>query len=165
MIRIWRITYIIVICSLILIMAIQCYLKLVPINPILNFNEVENFKWISKQVPKSIKTKFKIIIVFHPECEYCQIEAREIELNHDKFPNVEFWWISYAKKFEILDFKNRYFSPKTEGMSFGYIPIEKLTDVFGSSIIPHIYVYNEEQNLIGEFKGSINGKSLIQLLK
>ncbi|CAM3468257.1 TlpA family protein disulfide reductase [Aquirufa ecclesiirivi] len=141
------------------------YFKYVELRGQRSLPKSKNITWIQNKPLRENYKIFLIVLIFHPDCDYCKYEATEIFKNREKFSRVNFWWISYAKKTEILAFKNKYLPGNIDEMSIGFIPIDKLSNIFGNVTIPHIYIYNNDKLLIKEFKGETKMDALIQFIK
>jgi glutaredoxin len=118
------------------------------------------FQWI-KENP-SINEFSTIVLFFHPECEHCQYEAKTITEKQKEFSGVNLWWISIADSSSIKTFGKRYDLETHPHTYLAHLEAEKVTQVFGSISIPHIFIYDHEHTLQKEFKGETKVEALLK---
>jgi hypothetical protein len=142
------------------------------------FSKIEEKKQFNaqiKSVPKSsifhwigakpgINNQKTIILFFHPECEHCQYEAKSIVSELNQFGSANIWWISSADKSSIQLFLKKYQLNTLPNQYFAHLPIELISTTFGSISVPHIFIYDENQHLLKEFKGETKIEALIKYL-
>jgi hypothetical protein len=120
------------------------------------------FHWIGSQ--PSLNKHKTIILFFHPECEHCQYEAKSIVSKLNQLGSTNIWWISSADKSSIQLFLKKYQLNTLPNQYFAHLPIELISTTFGSISVPHIFIYDENQLLLKEFKGETKIEALIKYL-
>ena len=118
------------------------------------------FQWIGKY-PKMNEFS-TIVLFFHPECEHCQYEAKTITEKQKDFAGVNLWWVSIADSSSIKTFGKKYALETHPYTYLASLKGEKVTQVFGSISIPHIFIYDKEQALQKEFKGETKVEALLK---
>jgi glutaredoxin len=118
------------------------------------------FQWIGKK-PKMNEFS-TIVLFFHPECEHCQYEAKAITEKQKEFAGVNLWWISIADSSSIKTFDKKYTLETHPNTYLACLKGEKITQVFGSISVPHIFIYGKEQTLQKEFKGETKVEALLK---
>jgi thiol-disulfide isomerase/thioredoxin len=120
------------------------------------------FHWIGTK--PGINNQKTIILFFHPECEHCQYEAKTIVSELNQFGSTNIWWISSADKSSIQLFLKKYQLNTLPNQYFAHLPIELISTTFGSISVPHIFIYDENQHLLKEFKGETKIEALLKYL-
>lgn len=121
-----------------------------------------SFQWIGNK--PFLNNHETIILFFHPDCEHCHYEAKSIASQLSQFEKVNIWWISSAEKKAIQSFSREYQLNKVSNHYFAYLPIQSTSKTFGSITVPHIFIYNEDQILLKEFKGETKIEALKKYL-
>ncbi|WP_159102642.1 TlpA family protein disulfide reductase [Flectobacillus major] len=121
------------------------------------------FQWIGEK--PSINEFSTIVLFFHPECQHCQYEAKTITEKQKEFVGVNLWWISFADSSSIKTFGKKYALETHPHSYLAYLEAEKVTQVFGSISIPHIFIYDHEYTLQKEFKGETKVEALLKYVK
>lgn len=138
-------------------------------------NEIKVYKNNAKRLPKTNKIewvetpkinhhKSVLLLFFHPECEHCTYEASLISQNPSLLEKAQVWWISFADKPSIIKFSKTYKLNHLPNFYFGKIPIELVKPTFGSITVPHIFIYNNKQILVKEFKGETKLEAIVKYL-
>ena len=120
------------------------------------------FHWIGTK--PTINIHKTLILSFHPECQHCQYEAKSIVSELNQFGSTNIWWISSADKSSIQLFLKKYQLNTLPNQYFAHLPIELISTTFGSISVPHIFIYDENQLLLKEFKGETKIEALIKYL-
>jgi peroxiredoxin len=86
-----------------------------------------------------------VLILFQPDCDHCQREAKEIRENLDAFKNYNLYFISadqmpavekFAKDYDLLGHNN---------INFGMTTVQHVLDNFGPIDAPSVYIYVNQQ--------------------
>jgi thiol-disulfide isomerase/thioredoxin len=121
------------------------------------------FQWVSKQ-PLTSKTP-TIVLFFNSDCEHCQLEAKTIVEQKNKFIGVNFWWTSVEDATTIKAFSKRYSLYNVPNTHLSHLPTEKLLQIFGSISAPHIFIYDKNKILKKEFKGETKIEAILKYVK
>lgn len=106
-----------------------------------------------------------IIILFSPDCEHCQYEAKEIRKHIKEFGDTKILMISSDDSLSIKKFANYYQLNALANVQFLYLPKEKIFETFASASVPRILIYNREGNLVKDFKGEIKIEKLLKYVE
>ncbi len=118
------------------------------------------FTWVNqKPKPSQMAT---IVLFFSPDCEHCQYEAEAIFKQKEQFANTNLWWVSTADGLVIKTFTQKYGLENLPNMYFAHLSNQKVYQTFGSIAIPHIFIYDRQQNLQKEFKGETKIEALLK---
>lgn len=108
--------------------------------------------------------KHTLIIYFHPECEHCQYEAKQLVLNKEKFKQTQILMISPADLRDIQLFNTSYGLNKIETLKMLWDKERKFENYFGKSTFPTILIYNKENKLQKKYKGEVKIESIIEYI-
>ena len=146
------------------------------------FRKMENQKLIAEKISRlpsfsfltlskgsynstDIKNGPILVVHFHPECEHCQYEIFEIlkEKIPSLFTNVLL--ISSAHPDSI----KRFFDQLNYSNFPSVIPLidtaYNFEDIFGTGIVPSIYIYDKGLNLVKVLHGEVRTANIINYLK
>lgn len=106
----------------------------------------------SKLNLREVKGK-AILIIFHPDCDHCQREARQIQENLMAFGKNKLYFISSDPIEEIANFAFNFALVDKPNVLFCQTSMEQILDSFGPIDTPSLYIYSGEQSLIKAFNG------------
>ncbi len=104
-----------------------------------------------------------ILILFQPDCDHCQREAKEIREYVDSFKDYNLYFISadqmpaiekFAKDYGLLGYANIYFGTTT---------VDNVLNNFGSIPAPSVYIYSNQQ-LQQKFNGEVAIEKILQAI-
>ena len=100
------------------------------------------------------KNRPLVIIYFHPNCEYCQYEAKEIGQNANLLSKLQLIMItSKDSKLAVENFCNKYHLWEVDNIEILIDKENNFEKTFSKVIIPSIYIYDENQKLKSRFLG------------
>jgi thiol-disulfide isomerase/thioredoxin len=106
-----------------------------------------------------------LVVHFHPECEHCQYEISEILKNNIPKSYNKVILISSAHPDSIRKFLKGFNCTDFQSV----IPLTDISynfeDIFGSGIIPSIYIYNKKLKLVKIIHGEVRTEVLIKSLQ
>ncbi len=105
-----------------------------------------------------------VIIFFHPGCEHCQYEIKEITTAEYLIDKTHIILVSSAPKDEIKKF---YFDNELDRFQKINLLLDsdyKLSDIFGLQSVPSTYIYNKELILVKYFKGEVKPEAILKYL-
>ncbi|MCS6904029.1 MAG: redoxin family protein [Bacteroidia bacterium] len=108
-----------------------------------------------------------IVILFSPDCEHCQQQAKWIREGASKFAdNVQFMWVSFESNIELIrNFPNKFLSGVKAPMYFLHDPNLDFDKYFGNSEVPTILVYDSKGQLVKVFRTEVEVEKLLPLIK
>lgn len=112
---------------------------------------------------KEQKSKM-ILVLFQPDCDHCQDEAKQIRQQLEAFKDYQMYFISSESLETILKFSKDYELFNKDRVSFGYASVDDILSHFGSISTPSIYIYKESGELIQSFDGLVDVSVIIQYL-
>lgn len=117
----------------------------------------------TKKQARELKGK-TLLVMFFPDCEHCQDEARAMHGRLDAFKAYNIYYLSSNPKEEVAAFAANYELDDKPNVKFGMVPGESVINNFGPIPTPSIYIYNEEQRLIKKFEGQTDIEIIISAL-
>ncbi|MDR3062092.1 MAG: peroxiredoxin family protein [Dysgonamonadaceae bacterium] len=123
-----------------------------------SINNNQNF--CTKSLPKQ-----PIIILFiHPECDFCIEEIKQLKESQVKFKNTSILLITSASLKQVIDFYSEQNLAQLNNVQLLLDKELKISNSFGINIIPSVFVYNTDKELIFSHKNEIKIETLIRYL-
>lgn len=117
----------------------------------------------SKVLTSDIKGK-SVIVLFQPDCDHCQREAKEIKEHLKAFEDYSMYFVSPAPMDEIAQFAEDYGFKEEDNIFFAYTDLMNILNSFGGVEIPSLYIYGEDKQLVKAFNGETPiGKILLHI--
>jgi thioredoxin-related protein len=127
--------------------------------PVMTFTLLDG----SKIDAQSLNEKM-VLILFQPDCDHCQQEAKQIKNRLEAFKDYQLYFIS-SHPMEIIEkFAKDYGLYKKENVHFGATTVESVLDNYGAISAPSIYIYTKEGRLVEEFEGQVDIEMVIRHL-
>ncbi|MBW6482528.1 MAG: peroxiredoxin family protein [Vicingaceae bacterium] len=105
-----------------------------------------------------------LIIYFHPECEHCQYETKQLVLNKEKFFDTQILMISPAELTDIKQFKIDYNLNNLTHFNLLWDKDRKFESYFGKSTFPTLLIYNQENKLQKKYKGEVKIETVLNYI-
>jgi len=105
-----------------------------------------------------------VIIYFNPDCEHCQYEARAIRDSLHRFAEVNVLLISDEPIARLQAFAKEYDLANQPNIHILYDGERKFKVLFGTSLVPSIFIYNRQQQLVKQFKGETKIEAILKYL-
>ena len=103
-----------------------------------------------------------ILVIYFPDCDHCQREAREISNHLKAFKNYHVWFISVASFPDIQKFAIEYKLIGYDYVHFVRTEAKDIVNNYGGISTPSVYIYSKERKLVK----AINGETKIdEILK
>jgi peroxiredoxin len=93
-----------------------------------------------------------IIIMFQPDCDHCQREAKQIQENIEAFKTYQIYFVSSATGEELKKFASEYRLANYSHVHFGSTTVEEIISSFGQIDAPSVYIY-DNRKLKQKFNG------------
>jgi peroxiredoxin len=104
---------------------------------------------------KDLKGK-TILVLFQPDCDHCQNEARQIQENLASFKEYRLYFISSSPIAEIEKFASDYQLAGYDNVAFGWTPTEAVINTLGPIQAPSVYIYSEKGKLVKAINGEVD---------
>ena len=130
--------------------------------PKFSFSEINGKIFNSNEIQNDLPL---VITFFHPECEHCQYEIKEIVLNNKAFQNVNFVMISGASASKTKEFSEDYHLEKMPKLFLLRDPDFQFDEIFGKASYPTTLIYNKNHKLVEKIIGEVKVKKIIELLE
>lgn len=101
-----------------------------------------------------------VVILFQPECDDCQIEARDISTNLSAFKGYKLYFFSSHPVDVLKKFATDYGLENQPNVIFGQVTVDHVIQYYGQIHAPSIYIYNAQ----GKLKKSFNGKTDVNMI-
>lgn len=105
-----------------------------------------------------------ILILFQPDCDHCQREARQIRDSLSAFADYELYFISTVSKEALEEFSDEYQFSSETSVHFATTSFDNIISSFGSIDAPSAFVYSAEGNLIKHFNGEVDISEILKVL-
>ena len=102
-----------------------------------------------------------ILILFQPDCDHCQREAKEIRENLDAFKNYSLYFISADQRAAVKKFGEDYDLMGHTNVYFALTTVENVLKNFGAIPAPSVYIY-ANQKLVQKFNGEVTIDRILQ---
>lgn len=163
---IYVVTFVIVVAILLLSIQISSYTT--KINSIVNlpiFQTVtlDSMIFSSKELYKY--DKFLLIVYFHPECEFCELEINDLLKNIEEMNEIQMLFISFASVEEINKYAKRNILKEFEDVIIVSDYYGEFAYAFNIKSSPTNFIYDKNKKLIKVYKGVMPFKQLKKYLK
>jgi peroxiredoxin len=110
-------------------------------------------------------TKPMVIKYFHPECEYCRYEAREMASQASAFSQVQVVMITPDDSVQrVSRFIAEHNLLEIDNIEFLTDRNNQFRSVFGKAVIPSVYIYGPDQKLYGQFQGETRPEAILDVI-
>lgn len=104
------------------------------------------------------------IIYFNTDCDHCQYEATQIQKNMGQFKDSQILMLSIEPLANIRKFIKTYRLEGFSNLQVGQITGKTAVETFGFKSVPHILIYNTENQLVKEYKGETKIEAILKYL-
>lgn len=106
-----------------------------------------------------------VLIYFHPECEHCQYEAKEIWQNASEFENCQLVMITPDDSIaRVENFCIIHHLWELENLDVLLDKNNTFKKTFGKAIIPSVYIYGADRKLKKQFLGETKPEAIINII-
>ncbi len=110
-------------------------------------------------------TKPMVIRYFHPGCEYCRYEAREMASHAAAFSQVQVVMITPDDSVQRVErFIAEYNLLEIDNIEFLTDRNNQFRSVFGKAVLPSVYIYGPDQKLCGQFQGETRPEAILEII-
>ncbi len=113
---------------------------------------------------KRLIGKKTIFILFQPDCDHCQKEAKQIRENIEAFRDYEIYFVTAAKVEEVKNFSIDYKFEEHKNFHFATTDIQSIINSYGPIQAPSIYIYSEQGKLLTQFNGQTEIENILKVL-
>jgi peroxiredoxin len=104
-----------------------------------------------------------ILILFQPDCDHCQREAKEIRQHLDEFKDYALYFISADQLQSIEAFGKSYDLLGHINVNFASTTVDDVIKNFGPIPAPSVYIYSD-QKLVKKFNGEVAIEMILQAI-
>ena len=101
-----------------------------------------------------------VLVAFHPECEYCAMEALEVLSNYDSIAGANLFFITYAPPHEVLQFVEKYPLHTLQNVQVLHDPNSNFFIMYNIPAPPMCFVYDERLQLVLRHNGAFTMEQL-----
>lgn len=105
---------------------------------------------------------FTLIIIFNPDCHFCQLEAEEMQEKVNDFIDFNVYFISTATPKEIQNFSEIYQINQISNIKFLHDDMDSFNAAVGANTVPFMMLYNNNHQLIKTYRGSVKLDLILQ---
>lgn len=147
-------------CAVLMVFSFSCVKKsapesasTTPASPVNDLPSMTLHLADGSQVQAKNLTGSTIIVLFQPDCDHCQREAKAISENAKSFQNYTLYFVSSVGFPELEAFARQYELNAMTNVHFANTEVQSIIDNFGSIPAPSLYVYNNLGKLTTKFNG------------
>lgn len=129
--------------------------------PILSFYTTNQEPFIFENNPQ----KNTLIIYFHPECEHCQYEAKQISKHQSEFKDSHILMISPAQLNDIKQFQTDYQLGEISNLKILWDKGRMFETYFGKATFPTILIYNSNNEMLKKYKGEAKIEAILKHIR
>jgi peroxiredoxin len=104
-----------------------------------------------------------ILILFQPDCDHCQREAKAIRENLNAFKNYNLYFISADQLAAVKKFGEDYDLMGHTNVYFALTTVDNVIKNFGPIPSPSVYIY-ADQKLVQKFNGEVTIDRILQAI-
>jgi peroxiredoxin len=104
-----------------------------------------------------------ILILFQPDCDHCQREAKEIRENLEAFKEYTLYFISADQMAAVKKFGEDYDLIGHTNIYFAVTTVDDVIKNFGGIPAPSVYIY-DDQKLVQKFNGEVTIDRILQAI-
>jgi len=113
---------------------------------------------------KSLLGSKTIFILFQPDCDHCQKEAKGIRDNVMAFKNYKVYFITAARIKEVEKFSNDFKFSDQKNFHFAMTDVQSIINSYGPIQAPSIYIYSATGKLLTQFNGETEMENILKAL-
>jgi len=112
------------------------------------------------------RTKPVVIKYFHPECDYCRYEAREIAANATEFSKLQLVMVTPDDSLQrVKQFIAGHNLLEVDNIEILIDRDNHFRKVFGRAVLPSAYIYGTDRKLVKEFIGETRPDAILSLIQ
>jgi thioredoxin-related protein len=127
--------------------------------PLMTFTLTDGNKVDAQEINEKM-----VLVLFQPDCDHCQAEAKQIKARLDAFKDYQLYFISSQPIEVINQFAKDYQLSGKNNVHFGWTSVESVLNNFGAISAPSIYIYTQEGKLVESFDGQVDVEMVIRYL-
>jgi len=104
------------------------------------------------------------LVYFDPECPHCESETREITSHLQEFGDAQILMVSANTPEKIAAFAQEFSLARYPTVQVLWDKEHLFYKWFGNAIVPSVYIYNKEQQLVKEYFGEVKAEAIIRHL-
>jgi peroxiredoxin len=117
----------------------------------------------AKVVAKNLRGK-TVLVMFQPDCDHCQREARQIQEHLHAFDDYAVYFVSDASLPQLETFAKEYKLAGEPNVHFAQASINDILSSLGPIEAPSLFVYSEDGRLVKSFIGETPIEEILKVL-
>lgn len=113
---------------------------------------------------RTLSGKKTILILFQPDCDHCQNEARQIRENIAHFNHYQVYFVTAAKTEEAKSFLVDFRFDNIKNFHFATTDVQSILNSYGPVSTPSIYIYSEQGELRAQFNGQTEIETILKVI-
>lgn len=105
-----------------------------------------------------------ILILFFPDCDHCQREAKAIQEHLEAFKEYNIYFIAAVPTAEVSKFSVDYNLSGKDNVHFATTTVQDILNNFGPVDAPSIYIYSAEGKRTKSFNGEVAIEEVLKSL-
>ncbi len=105
-----------------------------------------------------------VLVLYNPDCDHCQREAKEIRTQIEAFQNYTVWFVSSDNFENIGRFAKDYDLVGRANVLFVRTEVMEVINNFGAIATPSVYIYSDERQLVKAINGETRIEEILKYL-
>lgn len=120
---------------------------------------------VSFGLANSVGNQAAVLFFFHPDCEHCQNEAKQVRENAEELSAAKLVWISSEDIERLREFDEKFSLTKSiEKLVVAKIDPVIANEKFGLRTFPTVFIYDAAGNLTKKYTGETKIEAILKHL-
>jgi len=120
---------------------------------------------VAFDLAKSVGDQAEVLFFFHPDCEHCQSEAKQVRENAQVLSTTKLIWISTENLDRLREFDEKFsLTQSIEKLVVAKIEPITANEKFGLRTFPTVFIYDAAGNLTKKYTGETKIEAILKHL-
>jgi peroxiredoxin len=114
---------------------------------------------------KIYSTQNTIIVLFERKCEHCQYQLKQFNAHLNEFDDTKIFLLTTEQDFFNKNYLDQFdILAQAENVNWGIIDKKQFKGIFGSMVLPSIFLFNKPGKLINKIRGEVRIEKIVTTL-